>query len=95
MGENVVRTSAAHEIVEKALKARERREMYIVAYDFKGSRSVPRFYNNLAIVLSKLGGKLIQRSVVQTRSLRCALAVNALADRYGAKVECFKASPLR
>jgi len=91
----VARPSAAYEIIENALKTEERRDIYVVAYDFKGSRSIPRFYDNLAEVLSKLGGKLIQRSVVQTRSRRCALAVMALADRYGAKVECFKASPLR
>jgi hypothetical protein len=84
----MARPSAACEIVEKMLKIKERRGVYIVAYDFKGSRSIPRFYNNLAEVLSKLGGKLVQRSVVQTRSFRCALAVATLADRYGAKVEC-------
>jgi len=95
MGDNVARPSAAYEIIEKALRTEERRDMYVVVYDFKGSRSVPRFYDNLAEVLSKLGGKLIQRSIVQTRSRRCALAVVALADRYGAKVKCFKASPLR
>jgi len=94
MGENVTRPSAAYEIIEQALKMGERRGTYIVVYDFKGSRSIPRFYDNLAEVLSALGGKLIQRSVVQTRSRRCATAVVALADRYGAKVEGFRTLPL-
>jgi len=93
-GGNLTKPSAAYEIIEQALKMEERRGMYVVVYDFKGSRSIPRFYDNLAEVLSTLGGKLIQRSVVQTRSRRCALAVVALAGRYGAKVEGFKASSL-
>jgi len=95
MGGNVTRPSAACKIIKRALKMEEMRGEYIVVYDFKGSKSIPRFYDNLAEVLSTLGGKLIQRSVVKTRSRRCAFAVVALADRYGAKVEGFRALPLR
>lgn len=86
--------SFAYELIEHVRKMPEKRGSYLVVYDFKGSRSIPRFYDNLREVLSKLDGALLQRSVVHTPSYRCARAVMALADRYGAKVQGFKASPI-
>jgi len=90
----VVKQSAAQELIEQVSKLPEKGGLYLIVYDFKGSRSIPRFYDNLRELLTKLDGVMPQRSVVQTPSYRCARAVIALADRYGAKVLGFKASPI-
>ena len=86
--------SLAYKLIEHARKMPEKRGRYLIVYDFEGSQSIPRFYDNLREVLSKLDGTLLQRSVVHTPSYRCARAVMALADHYNAKVQGFKASPI-
>jgi hypothetical protein len=90
----MAKRSLAEDLIEHARKMQEKEGPYLVIYDFKGSRSIPRFYDNLRKVLKKLDGTLLQRSVVHTPSYRCARAVMALADRYGAKVQGFKVSPI-
>ena len=86
--------SLAHELIEYARRMPEKRDRYLIVYDFEGSQSIPRFYDNLREVLSELDGALTQRSVVQTKSYRCAWAVMALADHYDAKVRGFKVSSI-
>ena len=90
----MVKRSVAQELMEQVSKIPEKTGLYLVVYDFKGPRSIPRFYDNLREVLKKLDGTMLQRSVVHTPSYRCARAVMALADRYGARVQGFRISPI-
>ena len=90
----MAKQSVAQELIKQVSKVPEKGGSYLIVYDFKGSKSIPRFYDNLREVLKKLDGALLQRSVVHTPSYRCACAVIALADRYGAKVQGFRVSPI-
>jgi len=75
----------------ESLDVREERGMYVVVYDFY-TKSIPKeFYKSLKY-LDEEGYLIVQlqRSVIYTNSLKCALAIKELAKHYGATVEVFK-----
>ena len=84
------RKTVASEILENVSRLKERKGEYLVIYDFAGTRSIPRFYDNLSVILRELGGRLIQRSAAYTESSLCAEAIRQLAQRYGAKVQAIE-----
>ena len=83
------RKSKAQLIIEQLKDEPEDQGDFLVFYDFHGGNP-SRFYKNLDRILARLGGWLVQLSVVRTQSKRAALATKYLAEGYRADVEVYK-----
>jgi len=67
---------------------------FLVFYDFKENPS-KYFYRNLHLIFETLDdGERIQASVIKSKRLKTARAIEKLAEHYKAEVLLFRAEPL-
>ncbi|MCW4050145.1 MAG: hypothetical protein NWE89_10480 [Candidatus Bathyarchaeota archaeon] len=64
--------------------------LWIVVYDFIGSKPNPNFWVNLKRISTSEGGNLIQYSVYQTEKRKEAHAVRNLVHHYGGEARIFR-----
>jgi len=86
------RKSIAEKLIEELPEQDIFDKLYLVLYDFTKTRAPVDFYNNLKRVteITEDGSTLVQLSAFRTTSMKAAIAVSRLAERYGADVQLYE-----
>jgi len=86
------RKSIAEKLLEGLPKADSFDRTFLVLYDFTETRAPVDFYNNMKRVteLTEDGSTLVQYSAYRTTSMKAAITVGRLAERYGAETDLYE-----
>jgi hypothetical protein len=84
------RRSLADKLLEPYLEEEPGEDTWLILYDFHGTKTTTKFYDNPKRIQTQTEGKLIQYSAYMTNDQRAAKAIRDLVHHYQGEATLFK-----